>query len=156
MSKPRRLNQTELAKYFGCNQSAISAQAKQPDAPALGPDRRYSLTEWVKFRRHQEAMNKAKPSGSYGEELRAKVAAQRALLELELEVKRGSLLERDTVERHQREFVQVVTNGLLNAPQPLSLLVANKPPAECAKVIREFNRRMLEGWQKMNQKGGGE
>jgi hypothetical protein len=141
------------AKDIGASGKTFHKHRHKPGAP----DPKKDPDGFIRFVEDARKDDNRLKSSEVARQARDMAAVYKAkMAKLEYEEKEGSMVNKDTVERWEREFVQVVTNGLLNAPQPLSLLVANKPPAECAKVIREFNRRMLEGWKKMDTKGGAE
>jgi hypothetical protein len=139
-----------VARALGVSSATVVRQARTPGFPPKEPDG-YDLGKIKAFRRERGQLNKAAPGGEYGGAMTRKMVAQARTAELELAKLEGSLLDKAEVERRQRDFVQVVTNGLLNAPAPLSLLVANKPPASCAKVLKEYFRRMLDGWRKLDE-----
>jgi hypothetical protein len=149
--KPR--NKSQLAAYLGISAAAVGTLLKAPDAPAPIGKGVYDPAAVKAFWHTRKALDKAKPSGTYAEELIAKTAAQRALLELELEVKRGNLIERDTVEMQQRAFVQTVQSDLLNMPQTLALMLVGKDQSGMELEIKGYVRRLIESWKKLAKKG---
>ncbi len=149
------LNKSAIASRLGISAAAVGQLLKAPDAPAEVEKGLFDLAAVRAFWKSRKALDKAKPTGSYADELKAKTAAQRALLELDLEVKRGNLIDRDTVEMQQRAFVQVVQSDLLNAHTTLALLVSGKTGADLETEIKGFMRRLIQSWQKLAKKEGG-
>ena len=143
-----------LATACGSSPSVMIRAAKMPDFPGAVSGA-YSVPAVKAWMKKQSELNKANPGGTYAEELKAKVTAQRQLLDLELEVKRGNLIDRDTVEMQQRAFVQVVQSGLLNMHTTLAMLVAGKTQGECETEIKGYARRMIESWKKLAKKENG-
>lgn len=142
------LCKADIARKLGISAAAVGMLLRAPDAPAPVGKGRYDLTAVKAFWQSRKALDKSKPTGTYAEELKAKTAAQRALLELELEIKRGQLVYREATEQAQREFVSVVQNDMLNAHTSLALRVVGKPVEECELEIKAFMIRMIHGWQK--------
>jgi hypothetical protein len=143
---------TQLAKRLKCSTKAVSMLLKAPEAPAPIGKGMWDLDAVRAFQSERRSLDKSKPTGTYAEALRAKTEAQRDLLKLELEVKRGNLIDKDTVEMQQRAFVQVVQSGVLNMHTTLAMLVAGKSQGECETEIKGYARRMIESWKKLAKK----
>jgi hypothetical protein len=143
-------NQTQLATLMNLSRVSVGKLLKAPDAPKQCERGKWNVSEVRAFWKVRQSLDKSKPAGTYAEELIAKTAAQRALLELELETKRGNLLDKDTVELRERGFVQTIQTDLLNAHTTLAQLVAGKTVPECETEIRAFMRRQIQHWAKMH------
>lgn len=146
------LNKATIARRLGISAAAVGMLLKAPDAPGPVQKGLYDFAAVNAFWKSRKALDKSKPTGSYADELKAKTAAQRALLELELEVKRGNLIDRDTVEMQQRAFVQVVQSDLLTAHSTLALLISGKTGPDVETEIKGFMRRLIQSWQKLAKK----
>ena len=149
MRKTKSMNKTKLAAHLGISAAAVGVLLRAPDAPTPTGKGVYDLAAVKAFWQTRKALDKSNPTGTYAEELKAKTAAQRALLELDLEVKRGNLLDKDTVEMQQRAFVQVTQSDLMNAHTTLALLVAGKTGPEIETEIKGYMRRLIQSWQKL-------
>ena len=71
------------------------------------------------------------------------------LAELDLAEREGRLIDKETVERDQRAFVQIVTNDLLTCHGTIAHLCVGKTHAEAETAVKTHIRRMLENWQKL-------
>lgn len=86
-------------------------------------------------------------------ESREAIADTRAkLAEIELAEREGRLIDYETVEMQQRNFVQTVQSGLLNMPAPLAMILHGKTQPEMEIEIKSYARRLMQSWQKMAKK----
>jgi hypothetical protein len=145
-----------LAKACGMSHPALLAQMKNPGFPPADKKGLYSVAATKAFLESRRELDKANPGGSMKQSLERKAAAQAGREELKLQVERGLLIDKDTVEMQQRAFVQVVQSDLLNAHTTLAVLVSGKTGPDLENEIKAYMRRMIESWQKLAKKGGAE
>ena len=141
-----------LAKALKLSPAAIKKHASEPGFPPADRAGLYSVPATRAFLESRRELDKAAPGGSYKQSVERKAAAQARREELKLAVEEGALVNAETVEMQQRQFVQVVQSDLLNAHTTLAMLVTGKTGAELENEIKGFMRRMIESWKKLAKK----
>jgi hypothetical protein len=143
-----------LAKACKVAFAVMLRHSKQPGFPSPDANGMYSVAAAKAYLESRRELDKANPGGSMKESLERKAAAQAGREELKLQVEKGILIDKDTVDMQQRQFVQTVQAGLLNTHTTLAVLVQGKTQPECENEIKAFMRRMIESWQKLAKKEG--
>ena len=114
----------------------------------------YSITKVLAWRREQdEALRPEANNGSNWQELFEKSRAQ--LKEIELDIARGNLIDRETIERECAERVLEVAHALDRMGSALAPKCESRPARKIKTIIDGYTREIRENYADQGAVSGG-